>query len=150
MGTGRQCRVHGRRSRRHFWAPLCPDFAKGIDIIIGGSQTALQVHESCMHPCQLDRALGEEENYAGRTFLTPDQLGRMKYGSSIVNITANPRIPGGLGSFKYDDEGVLGQRTPLVARGMFVGYLTSRETAAGSVFLVQAGRCARRLERIYR
>ena len=56
-----------------------------IDIVIGGSQVALQVHESCMHPCESDRAYGEEENYAGRTFMLPDQLGKMKYGSSIVN-----------------------------------------------------------------
>jgi TldD protein len=111
-------------------APLCPEFSEGIDIVIGGSQMALQTHESCMHPCESDRAYGEEENYAGQTFMLPDNLGRMKYGSSLVNITANSRIPGGLGSFKYDDEGVLGQRTPLIQEGLFVGYLTSRETAA--------------------
>ena len=111
-------------------APLCPDFSDGIDIVIGGSQMSLQVHESCMHPCESDRAFGEEENYAGRTFLLPDKLGRLKYGAPIVNITANATIPGGLGSFKYDDEGVLGQRIPLIQEGIFVGYLTSRETAA--------------------
>ncbi len=111
-------------------APLCPEFSDGIDIIIGGSQMALQTHESCMHPCESDRAFGEEENYAGRTFLLPRELNQLKYGASIVNITDNATIPGGLGSFKYDDEGVRGQRTPLVKDGIFVGYLTSRETAA--------------------
>jgi TldD protein len=39
-------------------------------------------------------------------------------------------VPGGLGTFGYDDEGVPAQRTPIVRDGIFVGYLTSRETAA--------------------
>jgi TldD protein len=60
----------------------------------------------------------------------PKELNQLKYGASIVNIADNATIPGGLGSFKYDDEGVRGQRTPLVKDGIFVGYLTSRETAA--------------------
>jgi TldD protein len=35
-----------------------------------------------------------------------------------------------LGTFGYDDEGVPAQRVPIVRQGMFVGYLSSRETAA--------------------
>jgi TldD protein len=99
-------------------------------IILDGSQLALQVHESCGHAVELDRVLGTEAAYAGTSFLTTDKLGNFRYGSEAVNLTADATIPGGLGTFGYDDEGVPGQRTPLVAKGMFVGYLTSRETAA--------------------
>jgi TldD protein len=99
-------------------------------LILGPTQLALQVHESCGHPTELDRALGTEASYAGTSFLTPDKLGTFRYGSDIVNITADATVPGGLGTFAYDDEGIPAQRTYLVKDGIFVGYLTSRETAS--------------------
>jgi TldD protein len=109
-------------------APTCPSGV--MTLIIGGSQLALQVHESCGHPTELDRVFGSEASYAGTSFLTPEKLGVFRYGSPIVNLTADATIPGGLGTFGYDDEGVPAQRAPLVEEGIFVGYLTSRETAA--------------------
>ena len=108
-------------------APPMP--AGKSDIIIGGSQMALQVHESCGHPAELDRVVGTEISLAGGSFLTLDQVGKLKYGSDIVNIYADATLPGALGSFGYDDEGVKAQHSPIVENGMFVGYLTSRETA---------------------
>lgn len=100
-------------------------------LILGSGQLALQIHESCGHPIELDRVLGTEASYAGTSFLTTDKLGNFRYGSEIVNITADATTPAGLGSFGYDDEGVPAQRLPIVRDGIFVGYLTSRETAAG-------------------
>ena len=108
-------------------APLCP--ATVTDVILEGSQLALQTHESCGHPIELDRVLGTEASFAGTSFLTPDKLGGFRYGSEEVNINADATLPGGLGSFPYDDEGVPGQRTQIVREGMFTGYLSSRETA---------------------
>ncbi len=99
-------------------------------LILGPTQLALQVHESCGHPTELDRVLGTEAAYAGTSFLTPEKLGNYRYGSELVNMTADAIIPGGLGTFGYDDEGVPAQRTYLVKGGVFVGYLTSRETAS--------------------
>ncbi len=109
-------------------AKPCP--AGVMTVILDGSQLGLQVHESCGHATELDRVLGTEAAYAGTSFLTTDKLGSFRYGSPVVNLTADATIPGGLGTFGYDDEGVPAQRTPLVADGLFVGYLTSRETAA--------------------
>ena len=74
--------------------------------------------------------LGTEAAFAGTSFLTTDKLGNFMYGSPHVNMTADATIPGGLGTFGFDDEGVPAQRTPIVRDGLFVGYLTSRETAA--------------------
>jgi TldD protein len=109
-------------------APTCPS---GVTtLILDSTQLALQVHESCGHPIELDRVLGEEASFAGTSFLTRDKLGSFRYGSPLVNIYADATIPGALGSFGYDDEGVPGQRSPIVQDGIFVGYLTSRETAA--------------------
>jgi TldD protein len=97
-------------------------------LILGPTQLALQVHESCGHPTELDRVFGTEAAYAGTSFLTPDKVGSFKYGSPVVNLTADATIPGGLGTFGYDDEGVPAQRVPLVQEGIFVGYLSSRES----------------------
>lgn len=108
-------------------APVCPTGV--FDVIIDGSQMALQVHESLGHPSELDRVLGTELSYAGGSFLTLEKLGNFQYGSEIVNIVADATAPGGLGTFGYDDEGVEAQRVDLVRDGVFVGYLTSRETA---------------------
>lgn len=108
-----------------------PHFPSGrFDIILDGAQLALQVHESCGHPIELDRVLGTEAGFAGTSFLTVDKLGAgYRYGSEAVNMTADATLEGGLGSFAYDDEGVRGQRTVIVDKGIFAGYLTSRETA---------------------
>jgi TldD protein len=90
---------------------------------------ALQVHESCGHPTELDRVLGTEISLAGGSFMQINGLNELKYGSEIVNIYADATVPGALGSFGYDDEGVRAQRSPIVKSGVHVGYLTSRETA---------------------
>jgi TldD protein len=100
-----------------------------MTLVIDSSQMALQVHESCGHPIELDRVLGMEASFAGTSFLTVDKLDRLQYGSQLVNIEADATAPGGLGTFGYDDEGVPAQNVPIVASGRFVGYLTSRETA---------------------
>ena len=109
-------------------APQCP--SKTTTLILDGPQLALQVHESCGHPIELDRVYGTEAAYAGTSFLTPDKFGNFRYGSDVVNIMADAVTPTGLGSYGYDDEGVPGQTTDIVKNGMFVGYLTSRETAS--------------------
>jgi TldD protein len=109
-------------------AELCP--AGTMTVILDATQAALQVHESCGHPTELDRVLGYEAAFAGTSFLMPDMLGSFRYGSEAVTIAADATSPGGLGTFGYDDEGVPAQRTVLIDRGVFRGYLSSRETAA--------------------
>ncbi len=98
-------------------------------LILDSSQLALQIHESCGHPIELDRVYGSELDFAGGSFLSIDQLGSLRYGSELVNIYADATIPGALGTFGYDDEGVPAQRAPIVKDGILVGYLTSREYA---------------------
>lgn len=108
-------------------APKAP--AGRFDLVIGSSQLALQVHESCGHPTEFDRALGLEISLAGGSFLQPEMLGSFRYGSDLVTIVADATVPQAIGSFGWDDEGVPAQRFPLVDRGTFVNYLTGRDTA---------------------
>ncbi|MCE5202899.1 MAG: TldD/PmbA family protein [Actinomycetia bacterium] len=105
----------------------CP--SKETTVIIDGSQVGLQVHESVGHPTELDRVLGDEAAYAGTSFVTLDDLGKLRYGSEQVTIVADATVPGSLGSFGYDDEGVKAQRDHIVEHGVLRGFLTSRESA---------------------
>ena len=119
-------------------APLLPE--RVTTVILDGQQLSLQVHESVGHPLELDRILGMEAAYAGTSFVGPDDLGRLRYGSPAMSVTADATTPGGLGTFGFDDEGVAAQRSPLVAGGVVAGFLTSRETAAWPG-AARAGRC---------
>lgn len=123
-------------------AAQCPEGQ--FDIVLDSSQLALQIHESVGHPIELDRVLGMEANFAGTSFLTLDKLGKLKYGSDIVNVVADATEAHGpgLGTFAYDDEGVAAQRTPIITNGLFTGYLTSRDTAA-AIGASRSGGCLR-------
>lgn len=111
-------------------ADQCPEGR--FHLILDGSQLGLQVHESIGHPIELDRVLGSEANYAGMSFLTLDKLNHLRYGSELVNAVCDARIEHGpgLGTFAFDDEGVPAQSADIIRNGQFVGYMTSRETAA--------------------
>lgn len=108
----------------------CPVVPSGEStLIIDGPQLALQIHESIGHPIELDRVLGWELAYAGGSFLKPEHRGQLKYGSEIMHITADPTLPGGLGSYAYDDDGVKTYRDDIIVGGIFQNFLSSRDTA---------------------
>lgn len=110
-------------------APQCPQGR--ATVILDSSQLGLQIHESVGHPIELDRVLGYEANFAGTSFLTLDKLNSLRYGSDLVNVVADAteQHGPGLGTFAYDDEGVQAQCVPIITRGEFKGYLSSRDTA---------------------
>lgn len=110
--------------------------------VLGSNLVGLMVHESCGHPTELDRVLGSENAFAGGSFLEPQMRGNFRYGSPAVNLTADATIPGALGTFGWDDEGTPARRTPLVQDGIFVGYLSSRDTAS-AIGLSASGGAAR-------
>jgi TldD protein len=111
-------------------ADQCPEGV--FDLILDSSQLGLQIHESVGHPIELDRVLGSEANYAGMSFLTLEKLGKLRYGSDIVNVVcdARPEHGPGLGTFLFDDEGVPAKQNDIIRAGLFTGYMTSRETAS--------------------
>jgi TldD protein len=121
-------------------APPCP--ALRTTLILDGEQLALQVHESVGHAVELDRVLGLEASYAGTSFLSPADLDARRYGSEHMNVTADATVPGALGSFRWDDEGVEAQPVPIVRDGVLRGFLSSRESAA-RIGLERSGGCMR-------
>jgi TldD protein len=117
-------------SRALLTAPLCP--SGETDLILGGEQMCLQIHESVGHAIELDRILGWEAAFAGTSWLDLAQLGSLKYGSELMNITIDPSIPGALGSFGFDDEGTPAQKRHAVRNGTWVGVLAGRDSAAAA------------------
>lgn len=100
------------------------------DLVIAPSNLWLTIHESIGHPTELDRALGYEANYAGTSFATPEQLGKLKYGSDIVNVVADRTQKHALASCGWDDDGDSADKWDLVKRGVLVGFQTTRDQAA--------------------
>ncbi|WP_018351576.1 TldD/PmbA family protein [Longispora albida] len=125
-------RAHAARvaseARELLTAPECPSTT--TDLILGGEQMALQIHESVGHAIELDRILGWEAAFAGTSWLDLAKLGELQYGSELMNITIDPTLPGALGSFGYDDEGTPAARRDAVRDGIWVGVLAGRDSAA--------------------
>jgi predicted Zn-dependent protease len=101
-------------------APNCP--WGNMDLLLMPDQMMLQIHESIGHPLELDRILGDERNYAGRSFVTPEMFGSYRYGSELLNVTYDP-MPGELATFRFDDEGTEAQKVWLIRNGILVAAL---------------------------
>ena len=108
-----------------------PTVASGeFDVVIDPSNLWLTIHESIGHATELDRALGYEAAYAGTSFATFDQLGRLRYGSPVMHVTGDRTVEHGLATIGYDDEGVESQEWDLIRDGILVGYQLNRAMAA--------------------
>ena len=101
------------------------------DLLLHPSNLWLTVHETIAHPTELDRALGFEANYAGTSFVAPPQdvLGKLQFGSKIMNVVGDRSQAGSLGAIGWDDEAVKPSKFDIVRNGVFVDYQTTREQA---------------------
>ena len=129
MDLVNRCTELAREAAILIEAPDCP--SGEFDLVITPRQLFLQIHESVGHPTELDRVLGSEAAFAGRSFLEPENIASkpLVYGSGHVTIVADATCPNGLGTFAYDDEGVPGQCITLIDKGRFAGFQTSRDNA---------------------
>ncbi len=104
--------------------------AAGVrDLVLSPSHLALTIHEIVAHATELDRVMGYEANYAGTSFVKVTDLGKLKYGSKLFNITGDKVRPGGRATVGYDDDGVKTTQFPIVRDGILVGLSTNREMA---------------------
>ena len=99
------------------------------DLIITPQNLWLTIHESIGHPTELDRAMGYEANYAGTSFVAPPEkmLGKLKYGSELLNIQCDRTQEASLGRVAWDDEGVAADKWLVIEKGIFKDYQTTRE-----------------------
>jgi TldD protein len=126
--AGNAARI-AEEARALLTAPECPSI-DATDLILGSEQMALQIHESVGHAVELDRILGWEAAFAGTSWLDLAQMGSLRFGSELMNITADATLPGALGSFGYDDEGTPAHPVDIVREGTWVGVLSGRDSAA--------------------
>ena len=89
-----------------------------MDVLLAPDQMILQIHESIGHPLELDRILGDERNFAGTSFVTPDMFGTYRYGSELLNVTFDPTEPAELASYGWDDEGTPAEKHYLIRNGV--------------------------------
>ncbi len=99
-------------------APDCPSGT--MDLVLAPDQMILQIHESIGHPLELDRILGDERNYAGSSFVTPEMFGTYRYGSELLNVVFDPTRPEQLASYAFDDEGQPAIRTYVIHQGILL------------------------------
>ena len=123
-------------------APNCP--SGKMDLLLLPDQMMLQVHESIGHPLELDRILGDERNYAGTSFVTPQMFGAYRYGSELLNVTYDPTRREELASFAYDDDGTPAQKVFLIKGGILVAPLGGRlsQARAGLAGTANSRACA--------
>lgn len=113
-------------------APRCPTGV--MSVLLMPDQMMLQIHESIGHPLELDRILGDERNYAGTSFVTPEMFGHYRYGSELLDVTHDPTDPSEFASFTFDDEGSRAEKVYLIRKGMLerpLGGALSQQRALG-------------------
>jgi len=123
-------------------APECPSTT--ADLLLMPSQMMLQIHESIGHPLELDRILGDERNYAGTSFVTPDMFGSYRYGSRLLNVTFDPGVTQEMASYAFDDEGTPAGRTHLIREGILLRPLggATSQARAGMPGVANARACS--------
>ncbi len=124
VGFTREARRVSEEALALLGAPDCPNAR--MDALLMPSQMILQIHESIGHPLELDRILGDERNYAGTSFVTPEMFGTYRYGSELLNVTFEPGESEELAAYGYDDEGLRAETQTLIRDGILVRGLGGR------------------------
>lgn len=109
-------------------APDCPETS--TTLVLAPDQMMLQLHESVGHPLELDRILGDERNYAGGSFVQPEDFGRLVYGSALMNVTFDATQVGELASYRFDDTGTPAEKQYLIRAGVLERGLGGLESQA--------------------
>lgn len=120
------CMKAGEQALELLASDNCP--ADTRDLVVMPDQMMLQIHESIGHPLELDRILGDERNYAGWSFVKPEDFGSLKYGSDLMNVVYAPDQTGEFASFAYDESGNPAKREFLIEKGKLLRGLGSLES----------------------
>ncbi|MCW4022619.1 MAG: metallopeptidase TldD-related protein [archaeon] len=88
--------------------------------VVGPNVVGVFIHEAMGHLAEADLTLSGSILF--------DKVGE-QIASEAVTVYDDGTVEGAFGSFKYDDEGVLAQKTALIQNGTLVGLMQNRETA---------------------
>jgi len=100
-----------------------PVKAGTYNVLLNNSMTGVLAHEAFGHFSEADLI---ENNKSMREKM---RIGA-KLGTEKITIIADSTIPGDLGIYKYDDEGMQVRKVTLLDKGVLTGRLHSRKTAA--------------------
>jgi predicted Zn-dependent protease len=125
-----RAQVIGQQALELLKAIECPTTTTSL--VLAPDQMLLQIHESIGHPLELDRILGDERNYAGSSFIRLEDFGHLAYGSSQMNVTFDPTVPGEYASYAFDDAGMPAQKEYLIHQGILLRGLGSIESQVRS------------------
>lgn len=106
-------------------AEQCPVDDRSVILLPGIMY--LQTHETIGHALELDRILGYELAFAGGSFVTLDDFGKLRYGSEKLTARADATLTNSPGSFGFDDDGIPAQDNLLIDKGILVGAITGRQ-----------------------
>lgn len=138
--TSRRARIGGTGGFEHFDRKHPADEAvEAADVTIkalsapaapGGKMTVITdpdltgvfTHEAVGHASEADLVMSGDSCLEGR-------LGT-RVANDIVTVVDDSTIPGGYGSFPFDDNGLPGQRKVLIENGVMKDYMSDRYTAA--------------------
>ena len=123
-----ECERVGSEALDLLKAENCPD--ETLDLILAPDQMLLQIHESIGHPLELDRILGDERNYAGWSFVKPEDFGHLQYGSPLMNVSFDPSRSTEFASYGFDDGGAPARREWLIKDGLLLRGLGGLESQA--------------------
>lgn len=110
--------AHASSQLLHAKSPPAGEMA----VLLDPSASGTFAHESFGHGTEADQFLRD------RSYLRP-LLGKV-VGPETLTLVDEGSYPNGWGTIRFDDEGHIAQRTVLIDKGLFVGALHDRETAA--------------------
>ncbi|MEL3913382.1 TldD/PmbA family protein [Treponema pedis] len=105
----------------------CPSDRRTL--VLMPDQMILQIHESVGHPLEIDRIIGDERNYAGGSFIKPEDIGKFQYGSKLMNICFDPSIPYQIASYGADQTGTQAKKMFIIKEGILQCALGGVESA---------------------
>src|SRR4051794_19043432 len=111
-------------------APVCP--AGPTPPVLGSQPGAPQPPQAIGPAPEPDPKPGSPAADARPGRVAAADARPLRYGSEALNVVADATLPGGLGTYGWDDEGVPGRRFGLVEGGRLVATLSSRETAGAT------------------
>jgi TldD protein len=92
-----------------------------MPVIISAASGGTMIHEAIGHGLEADLVHQGLSVYKGKVGI--------QIASPLVSIIDDATLPNRRGSFRFDDEGVMAQRTVLVEKGVLKGYMYDRLTA---------------------
>ncbi|MFC1496618.1 TldD/PmbA family protein [Candidatus Margulisiibacteriota bacterium] len=100
-------------------APHAP--AGKMPVVLHSSAGGTMIHEACGHALEADFILKKTSIFGGK-------VGK-QVASPLITVIDDATIPGKYGTYNFDDEGNVGQKTILIENGILKGFMADKYNA---------------------